>query len=441
MLCLMKSHNMAGIVDDSFVSPRASSKETMDQYDSLLKGWIFGSTSKNVLGAVIDLASAKDVWDKLKSFYDVTISHQQAQKNLVGETEAEAKVVAETKIETKDDIVAIPAQRRTNGEETVVIDVVSTKTETESEAAEKEAATQKKSEHKKKLREAAMKGDWSAAESILKEVNNLVTEAISSDGSTVLHIAVGIGHNDFMKNLFSYISDEDVVATRNSDGSTALHIAAIVGNKYAADLLLKKNKNCLQIKDKNGEEPLHKAYENMHLDTIGYLLKAVDEYGKSMTRSFSIGASVQSDLNPGVEIGVDLLVNAISAKQYNLASELIKIFPKFASKNDDVLIMAIAKTFPSGDYGETYMFYSWKDFWVDICDIAEVLMSLQFLRLMKDEFDVTSPLIIENVAVLICIVPALLLDVFSFICGLILLPTFGLLYVLIWMIKLLGGRI
>ncbi|GKE89275.1 hypothetical protein Tco_1566750, partial [Tanacetum coccineum] len=64
MLCLMKSHNMAGIVDDSFVSPRASSKETMDQYDSLLKGWIFGSTSKNVLGAVIDLASAKDVWDK-----------------------------------------------------------------------------------------------------------------------------------------------------------------------------------------------------------------------------------------------------------------------------------------------------------------------------------------------------------------------------------------
>ena len=36
----------------------------------------------------------------------------------------------------------------------------------------------------------------------------------------------------------------------------------------------------------------------------------------------------------------------------DLASDLIKKFPKFASKNDDVL-MAIAKTFPSGDYGET----------------------------------------------------------------------------------------
>ncbi|GJX74216.1 hypothetical protein Tco_0312811 [Tanacetum coccineum] len=66
MLCLMKSHNMGGIVDKSLVSPRASNNETMDQYDSLLKGWIFGSASENVLDAVVDLVSAKDVWDKLK---------------------------------------------------------------------------------------------------------------------------------------------------------------------------------------------------------------------------------------------------------------------------------------------------------------------------------------------------------------------------------------
>ncbi|PWA43153.1 Ankyrin repeat-containing protein [Artemisia annua] len=77
MLCLMKSHNMAGIVDDAYESPSTSSKKIMDQYDSLLKGWIFGSASENVLGAVVDLASAKDVWDQLKSFYDVTVGHQQ----------------------------------------------------------------------------------------------------------------------------------------------------------------------------------------------------------------------------------------------------------------------------------------------------------------------------------------------------------------------------
>lgn len=63
---------MVGLVDDSIVGPRASTNEIMDQYDTLLKGWIFGSVSQNVLGAVVDLISAKDVWDKLKSFYDTT---------------------------------------------------------------------------------------------------------------------------------------------------------------------------------------------------------------------------------------------------------------------------------------------------------------------------------------------------------------------------------
>ncbi|PWA82784.1 ankyrin repeat-containing domain, PGG domain protein [Artemisia annua] len=188
--------------------------------------------------------------------------------------------------------------------------------EQESEGRENKTASENKIELKKNLRETTMKGDWSGAEAVLKKDKDLVKEEISSDGSMVLHVAVGIGHKDFVKNLFSYITDDDVLSTRKSDGSTALHIAAIVGNTYAADLLLKKNKHCLRIKDKKGEEPLHKAYENMHLDTIGYLLKADDEYGKIMPHSFP-DASVHSHLRPGVEIGVGLLVNAISAKQYN----------------------------------------------------------------------------------------------------------------------------
>lgn len=44
----------------------------MDQYHSLLKGWILGSVSENVLSAIVDLDSAKQVWDKLASFYDET---------------------------------------------------------------------------------------------------------------------------------------------------------------------------------------------------------------------------------------------------------------------------------------------------------------------------------------------------------------------------------
>ncbi|KAI3827517.1 hypothetical protein L1987_01594 [Smallanthus sonchifolius] len=104
------------------------------------------------------------------------------------------------------------------------------------------------------------------------------------------------------------------------------------------------------IVDGNGEEPLQKACENMHLDTIGYLLKAVNEDAKTELQSSLAGSDD--------DIGVHLLVNAISAKQYSLASELLMRFPKSASKRDDVL-MAIAKTYPSElDYAEKLIYPS-----------------------------------------------------------------------------------
>ncbi|KAJ0886658.1 putative ankyrin repeat-containing domain-containing protein [Helianthus annuus] len=221
-----------------------------------------------------------------------------------------------------------------------------------------------KNGQKKKLRAATIKGDWSGVESILKENEGLTTEAISSDGSTILHIAVGIGHNDIVKNLIPYLSDEQVLKQRDSDGSTSLHIAAIVGNKDAACLLVKWNNKLLRIKDDNDAEPLQKAFENMHLDTILYLLKAVNE---------NVDTELKPDTaHPSDEIAVDLLVNAISAKQYSLALDLVQNFPKAASKSDNVL-MAIAKSFPSGlDHWQTLIYPSLKN----IEDMLQFVASL-----------------------------------------------------------------
>nr|GEU92528.1 ankyrin repeat-containing protein [Tanacetum cinerariifolium] len=72
MLCLMESHNMRGIVDDTFSGPLILDIETHKQYDSLLKGWIFGSIGEEVLRGVYNLCSAKDVWKELNATYDTT---------------------------------------------------------------------------------------------------------------------------------------------------------------------------------------------------------------------------------------------------------------------------------------------------------------------------------------------------------------------------------
>lgn len=168
-----------------------------------------------------------------------------------------------------------------------------------------------------------MKGDWNEAESIIINNKEAVRVAINNDGSTILHLAIGLGHNKFVGKLLMYLKDEDVLKRRSSDGSTALHIAAIVGNKYAAHLLVEKNKGLLRIKNHKREEPLQKAYENMHLDTIGYLFKASNVGVKTRSLSFPSRDNAHPlphpypHPHPSDEIGVDLLVNAISAHEYS----------------------------------------------------------------------------------------------------------------------------
>ncbi|KAK1407388.1 hypothetical protein QVD17_39003 [Tagetes erecta] len=258
MLCLLDSNNMCGVVDPAFAAPRdTGNPETMRQYNSLVKGWIFGSISENMLADVFHLGSAKAVWEKLKFKCDPTASLEEDSNS----KRSDAK--------TKNEVSKSDGLLEAN---TIVEDTNSVQIIVSPENSENET------DYKKELHEATIKGNWSNIKKKLKENESLVTEAIDGYGSTTLDIAVGIGHNDIVKKLFSYINDEQVLQQRVSDGSTALHIAAIVGNKQAAELLVNKNRKLLQIEDQNGEEPLQKAFVNMHLDTIGYLLKAVNNY-------------------------------------------------------------------------------------------------------------------------------------------------------------------
>ncbi|KAI7756165.1 hypothetical protein M8C21_018945 [Ambrosia artemisiifolia] len=179
---------------------------------------------------------------------------------------------------------------------------------------------------------------------MLKRDGSLATKEIDYDGNTILHIAVGVGHNDFVREMLSYLNEDQVLEQRaSSDGSTTLHVAAIVGNTYAAKLLVRKNKQLLEIKDMQGDDPLHKAYKNMQFDTIEYLLEAVYDYPETNSQT-SQPSSVDG---PDEETGIRLLINAISAKQYSFAAMLVKKFPGLASKDHEEVLTAIAKNFPS----------------------------------------------------------------------------------------------
>ncbi|XP_076916743.1 uncharacterized protein LOC143576566 [Bidens hawaiensis] len=162
---------------------------------------------------------------------------------------------------------------------------------------------------------------WYDIYSTLKETNAL-NEKIDSDGNTLLHIAVA-------KDVFFLIEDEvermharNLTDIKNFNGSTTLHIAAIVGDTDTAKILVKKNKDLLHTKDKEGHTPLDKACENMHLDTIAYLLEATEDQEKSKKEGEEavIVDGTPSNHLPSDTIGVDLLVNAISSKRYGNSS-------------------------------------------------------------------------------------------------------------------------
>ncbi|KAI7739195.1 hypothetical protein M8C21_016170 [Ambrosia artemisiifolia] len=413
MVCLLDSRSLSGIVDAEFVGPRDSDIETMIRYDSLVKGWIFGSISEDVLVEVFNLGSAKAVWEKLKSICD---------PNMCLKEDTNPNIYV-TKPDAEDLDVTVESNTTEEGADSVEISVGIWSKVDKQHGIEN---------NKTNLFELTIKGNWSKVKSVLKNDKGLATEEISSDGSTILHIAVGNGHNDFVKKLLSYLNDDQVLIKRDSDGSTALHVAAIVGNKDAADLLVKKNKKLLRIRDSNGNEPLHKAYKNMHLDTIGYLLNAGMD---------GVKPELQCTALHGNQIGVDTLVNAISANKYGLALELVQNFPSFASESDEVLL-ALANTFPCElDSAETLIYPSLDIIWEKMLSTA--LLSLLFfihvphqlfdyLFYGNKKFDLNIPSLL--VTVVLCPVPSMVATAISLISLLPLMACFPfvLLYFFWW---------
>ncbi|KAJ9552463.1 hypothetical protein OSB04_016508 [Centaurea solstitialis] len=203
---------------------------------------------------------------------------------------------------------------------------------------------------KRELRKATWDLNWLKIKEILEEDRNALKEPLYREtGDTLLHIAVEMGHDDLVKKLLLFIQEKDVkdiLEQLNGDGNTVLHVAVSVGNKHVMKLLVDKHADLLTVPDKNSKDPLIRAFNNMQYDTFVYLFKAAVHNKKTNGLDFTNNAKT----------GASLLVNAITAKQYSIALELIKIFPIFAVQNNEVL-MAIARTFPNGlNYWETLIY-------------------------------------------------------------------------------------
>ncbi|KAD6455105.1 hypothetical protein E3N88_09811 [Mikania micrantha] len=203
----------------------------------------------------------------------------------------------------------------------------------EEEEDEEESERRKEDDERTKLLQSLNVATLNHYYDVLKEGKVRVTDRITINGNTALHLVVGATHSKkILKKMLEMVTDDaTLLGLKNSDGSTLLHVAAIVGNTEAAEILVEKNKKLLITKDKEGHTPLERAFSNMHTGTYLCLLNKTPDKNKATI------------FNGTTTNGVQLLVNAISSKHYHSARQIIKHYTKF---RDDSVLMAIAQNFP-----------------------------------------------------------------------------------------------
>ncbi|XP_010105991.2 uncharacterized protein LOC21389432 [Morus notabilis] len=104
------------------------------------------------------------------------------------------------------------------------------------------------------LYRAALRGDWTAAQTIIMEDKKILHAAITIAGETVLHVAAGAKDVHFVKQLLD-LMDEAEVELQDCNGNTAFCLAVVSGS--LALKMLDDNSALAIARDVNGETALH----------------------------------------------------------------------------------------------------------------------------------------------------------------------------------------
>ncbi|KAI3674750.1 hypothetical protein L2E82_51976 [Cichorium intybus] len=297
MLCLLRSHGMVGLTDETPVSRQTSvsGKEKVGSHewlstrsnDTVVKGWILGSLSEEPLRYVLNSLTEKR--DRLGQPTDSNFS---------------AKAVW-------DELQTVYGPQNTQQEEAHSYD-------------------------QKAVYEAISTGNWEKVDSVLKVRNKVtVVDIIANNGNTALHIAVGNNTDqEFIRKLLEVTpKNTKLPYLVNSDRSTLLHVAAMAGDLKVAEMLVERDGDLLFTVDNKRRMPLAIALLNVDEKMSQFLMDQMMKYEIWNTHVLSS------------RHGDELLVILISSKQFDKASEWLK--PCMKEKfHSNVVLMAIAQNFP-----------------------------------------------------------------------------------------------
>lgn len=120
------------------------------------------------------------------------------------------------------------------------------------------------------LYRAALKGDWQTAKVLLKQCPDVINASITRHSETALHIASSTKHTHFVAELVKRMKPKDL-ALQKQNGYTALCVAAEGGMVDIAKIMLRKNKDLLNLRGNRRMSPLMIASILGHKDMMSYL--------------------------------------------------------------------------------------------------------------------------------------------------------------------------
>ncbi|KAF8377153.1 hypothetical protein HHK36_030526 [Tetracentron sinense] len=186
--------------------------------------------------------------------------------------------------------------------------------------------------------------DWKSAKKFIDLHPGIESEIVTSSGETALHIAAVSGHVGIVEELVKLMPRKSL-ELRNTAGVTALHLAALSGITKIAEVIVKKNETLLGIRTNQDMIPVVMASSCGHKHMVRYLYSLTPK----------------EELNPETSTnGVSLLTYAIVADIYDVALELLQLYPRLASNLDyegDSAVCALAQrssAFPSGSIKQIF---------------------------------------------------------------------------------------
>ncbi|KAB5552470.1 hypothetical protein DKX38_009781 [Salix brachista] len=171
------------------------------------------------------------------------------------------------------------------------------------------------------LFQAALSGDWEAAEGIYDLFPGEVNARITKRGETALHIAAAAEHTHFVKKLVKRMSAE-ALTYKNEAGNTSFCFAAISGVEALAKVMMKTGRDLAMTRGRENLLPIYMAALLGHRGMVSYLY---DETKEQLTDSDRI----------------TLLVALINSDIFDVALKMLEAHPRLAYARDEHQLTAL----------------------------------------------------------------------------------------------------